>query len=233
MTGRSAGPSLRLALAIIAIGLAVGIPSAVKVIVPFGRDLVTAPAFATPGTAHLHLGTGRYSVFEHTGTTSQRSGFSVGEQGPVSLESGAVIVTDDAGQPLAVRQASGAETITRGSRVYTAAAEFDVERSGVYDVHVAETRGGQVIVARSLTDTFGAVAGWLVAGALAALALCLGFVLLIVGSIRRGRTQTPAAVTAGATGWVATAAPPGWYADPEGRPGLRYWDGAQWTDHRT
>ena len=25
--------------------------------------------------------------------------------------------------------------------------------------------------------------------------------------------------------------PPGWYADPSGQPGTRWWDGAQWTDH--
>jgi len=25
--------------------------------------------------------------------------------------------------------------------------------------------------------------------------------------------------------------PPGWYPDPSGVPGLRYWDGAQWTQH--
>ena len=24
----------------------------------------------------------------------------------------------------------------------------------------------------------------------------------------------------------------GWYADPSGQPGHRYWDGGQWTDHR-
>ena len=26
--------------------------------------------------------------------------------------------------------------------------------------------------------------------------------------------------------------PAGWYRDPEGREGLRYWDGMQWTEHR-
>lgn len=25
--------------------------------------------------------------------------------------------------------------------------------------------------------------------------------------------------------------PPGWYPDPSGAPGQRYWDGLQWTDH--
>jgi hypothetical protein len=26
--------------------------------------------------------------------------------------------------------------------------------------------------------------------------------------------------------------PPGWHPDPSGEPGLRYWDGARWTEHR-
>jgi hypothetical protein len=26
--------------------------------------------------------------------------------------------------------------------------------------------------------------------------------------------------------------PANWYPDPEGGPGLRYWDGTQWTEHR-
>ena len=27
--------------------------------------------------------------------------------------------------------------------------------------------------------------------------------------------------------------PPAWYADPENAQGMRYWDGAKWTEHRT
>ncbi|MGO8852570.1 MAG: DUF2510 domain-containing protein [Mycobacterium sp.] len=27
-------------------------------------------------------------------------------------------------------------------------------------------------------------------------------------------------------------APPGWYPDPSGPPGQRYWDGSNWTEHR-
>jgi len=35
----------------------------------------------------------------------------------------------------------------------------------------------------------------------------------------------------GGTGASGTGAPAGWYAEPSGRPGLRYWDGSAWTDH--
>lgn len=31
---------------------------------------------------------------------------------------------------------------------------------------------------------------------------------------------------------VADAPPAGWYPDPTGRDGLRWWDGLDWTDHR-
>jgi hypothetical protein len=30
---------------------------------------------------------------------------------------------------------------------------------------------------------------------------------------------------------VPVAAPPGWYTDPAGRPGTRWWDGYRWTEH--
>lgn len=30
---------------------------------------------------------------------------------------------------------------------------------------------------------------------------------------------------------MTTLPPAGWYADPAGAPGLRYWDGRQWTQH--
>lgn len=46
--------------------------------------------------------------------------------------------------------------------------------------------------------------------------------------------QTAAAPAAEATAEVAAAggaAPAGWYADPSARFELRYWDGAQWTEH--
>ena len=40
---------------------------------------------------------------------------------------------------------------------------------------------------------------------------------------------TPPTTPEGATGLPAAA----WYQDPENPSGMRYWDGAQWTEHRT
>ena len=46
-------------------------------------------------------------------------------------------------------------------------------------------------------------------------------------------TSTPFQATAQATTTTAssTAAPAAWYADPSKRFELRYWDGAEWTEH--
>jgi hypothetical protein len=46
-------------------------------------------------------------------------------------------------------------------------------------------------------------------------------------------TTTPFQVTAQATtaATSSTAAPAAWYADPSKRFELRYWDGAEWTEH--
>jgi hypothetical protein len=43
------------------------------------------------------------------------------------------------------------------------------------------------------------------------------------------RPQTPDAAPAAETGLPPAA----WYADPENPAGMRYWDGARWTEHRT
>jgi len=46
-------------------------------------------------------------------------------------------------------------------------------------------------------------------------------------------TTTPSQATAQATTQAtsSTAAPAAWYADPSKRFELRYWDGAEWTEH--
>jgi hypothetical protein len=42
---------------------------------------------------------------------------------------------------------------------------------------------------------------------------------------------TPVATTAASSTASSTAAPAAWYPDPSQRFELRYWDGAEWTEH--
>jgi hypothetical protein len=225
------GPSFRLYVIVIAIGLLVGIPSAIKVVVPFVGVIATSPTLNTPGTTSLDLKAGQYKVYERTGFTGGGSGFNFSNNNDVTLGVESVTVTSPDGSPIAMHRVAADETITRGSRVYTSALGFSIPRRGRYEVQVGNTQGGQIIVSRSIVDTFGAVAPWIATGALAVLTLLVGFTLLIVGSVRRGRTST-AVVIPGAQPWAATGPPPNWYPDPDGGPGVRYWDGARWTDHR-
>src|SRR5579864_7080806 len=46
----------------------------------------------------------------------------------------------------------------------------------------------------------------------------------------RHGTPVPGGASKGG-GHALAMTPPGWYPDPSGVPGLRYWDGAQWTQH--
>lgn len=44
---------------------------------------------------------------------------------------------------------------------------------------------------------------------------------------------TPESPTPAAAEAPAKLPPAAWYADPENATGMRYWDGAEWTEHRT
>ena len=69
----------------------------------------------------------------------------------------------------------------------------------------------------------GSVLGWFALTGLGGIVLFVGVVLLIVGSVRRGRARNA----------FAYAAPPspGWHPDPWGAARWRYWDGYRWTEH--
>jgi hypothetical protein len=54
----------------------------------------------------------------------------------------------------------------------------------------------------------------------------LALVILGIVAIVRNNSKVRRAAQSGAS------APPAWYPDPEYPGHVRYWDGAQWTDHR-
>jgi hypothetical protein len=236
-----AGPSFKLSVAIIVIGLLIGVPSTVKLVSPFVgavSDVVTSPIMATPGERHLTLKSGDYTIFERTGTRRGFGGISVSNAGRVTLRETDVVVIGPDESPVTTRTLYPDATTTRGTTIYTAAVGFHADRAGSYDIRVTQAGAGEVTVSRTTFDGLRRAGRWLALTTSAVLLLLLGFILLIVGSVRRGRT-TSAAPASGAWGTqpggyapAPAAAPPNWYPDPDGVSRLRYWDGTQWTEHR-
>src|SRR5437660_1693302 len=76
-----------------------------------------------------------------------------------------------------------------GGRIYTAVVQFRASVSGTYDIAV-ERPDSEVIIARSLGDTFRGFVWMAMVGAAGGLLIVVGVVLLIMGSVRRRRAAT-------------------------------------------
>jgi hypothetical protein len=159
-----------------------------------------------------------------------------GDYGPIHTSTtGFVTITPSdvqvrgAATPSAMRNVTGRQTITLGGDIYAGAVEFSVPSGGEYEVTVRGEGSGRAMLARSITDSLGSVALWAIAGAIAGLVAILGLVFVLVGDQRL--TAAGARLPLAAPMPMAYGPPPGWYADPTGTGGHRWWDGQQWTAH--
>ncbi|HZQ57974.1 MAG TPA: DUF2510 domain-containing protein [Acidimicrobiales bacterium] len=218
---RTPGPSLRVALGVLAVGLVLAVP-ATAVMVSRVVGTYTAPSMTTPTVARRHLSMGTWVIFERTGTRSGFGGVTVSRDNSVALRPSDVTVAGPDGNDLQVAFAADSETITRGSAIYSGALAFSVDTPGDYTVTV--TRPGlQVIVARSIREQLHGFLGLFAVAALGGLLVLTGLVLVVVGAVRRGRAPSRPGP------WGGT--PAGWYPDPSGQARVRWWDGARWTEH--
>ncbi len=221
---KAPGPSLRIAILLIVAGVALAIPTFMVGIIPIVRDVASPLRFETPGPVDVHLGKGTWEIYENTGSASIGSSFSTDDT--VTITPADVTVTAVAGARVEVfERGSTVESRTTSGRRYVGAVRFTTPASGDYLVTVRTTSPQSVLVARPLTFTIRKAIVWFVLMGTGGILTAVGIVLLIVGSVRRGRARrTP-------TYAYAAPVPPGWHPDPGGSAQLRYWDGYRWTEH--
>ena len=222
---RPPGPSLRLSLILVVAGLALAIPTLIAGIVPIVRSVTASARFEVPNHVQVHLGRGTYMVYEDTGTTSIGSAFSNDDSVTISPDD--INVTTTAGAEVRVFDRGDVrETINSGERRFVGAARFTTPAVGDYVVEVRSATPKEVLISRPLTATVRSVLGWFALAGGGGVVFVVGIVLLIVGSVRRGRMRTALAYAP-----YAAPVPAGWHPDPSGSGRLRYWDGYRWTEH--
>jgi hypothetical protein len=209
------GPSLKVALATIALGALIAVPSMVIVGVR-GARTINAPSVATPGITQRQLSRGRWFVFERTGSRSGPGGFNFTQNGAPDLTPDQLKVTGPDGMTLAVSAVTVNDTLTKTTSIYTAAVQFDVPSGGRYTIEIDTATAGAVVITRSLGDTFRSILAPLGVAALGGLLGATGVVLLIVGTVRRSRTHRLTPATAGGGDWLAGPAGGAWTAGAPG-----------------
>ena len=213
------GPGLGVSIGLMVLGAVIGIASIVAITVPLVRTF-SASAHSVPSRFPIHLRHTSYTVFERT---SEDSGFSFGVRptGRVTIEPSQVTVTAPDGRPVFVYPARNRETMSRGSDDYTSAVQFDAPTGGTYEVRVSSRTPTAVIVTRPLRDVVRSVLVWFGTGAVGAIIVIAGLVMLIVGITRRSRARRATQAGWGQPAWGAQY-PPQPYGPPPQYPPAPY-----------
>ena len=172
-TGRTA---VRVGLVLTIGGLVLTILGFVMAVVSVAGAL-RGPSLVVPGTTTVHLDPGTKAIYEETFSFS-------------GITPSDVTITGPKGD-VRVRAVGGSQTITVNGTSYRARAEFDVDKSGDYRIEITGVPPTEVILGDLVTDTFKRAAPWLILGFVAGIAMVVGFIVLIVGLVRRSRAKRP------------------------------------------
>jgi hypothetical protein len=201
---RAPGPRLLISFIVMGAGFLIGLVAVVAIALPFANTL-TSKEYPVPGTITLNLHEARYTVYQFTGTRSLFGGES--NSGAYRIAPSAVTVTAPDGSTVPVSYTTRDEVLTRGSRQYQGALDFDAPAKGHYVIVFDRSAPSTfVVVSRSVEDVLRSVVGWFALGALGGVVLVAGVIMLIVGIVRRGRAKRMMYA-----GW---GAPPQWGPGP-------------------
>ena len=214
-----AGAPVVAAVIWLALGLFLGFRSLSRQVEGFQRVPI-------PGQAAVSLAEpGGYTVyFEGLGASDEQ----------VPIPPHRLLLTTADGEEVPVHPYGGSATYGFGGHSGRAVATFHIEEPGRFLLQTeGESQGGEanLAVGRSVGLAIFRTVTQPIARALV-LSLA-GAVLAVVVAVRRNRARRmlPAAAAQPAGSWGQGPVAAGWFADPDRRHELRYWDGQRWTEH--
>ena len=184
--------AVRIGLILLAFSIVVGIFATVMLVLGFARGL-DGPTVAAPGTTKVHLDAGTKAIYEE------------GYSSYYGITPADVTVTGPKGNQLTIRTVGGSQTLTINGTYYLAKAQFDADQAGDYTIEITGVEPTRAMVGTLVTDLFKSVAVWFFLALFCGLLLVIGFIVLIVGLVRRSRAKRPP----GGPGF-----PPGPYGGP-------------------
>jgi hypothetical protein len=205
---RAPGPSLRLSIPLLALGVVAAIVAGVGLANGLVHTLDNATLVSGPGTVQVQCRAGSYLLYVESGTPS------------VSGAPSSVVVTAPDGATVPLQAQAATETVTRYGQRFSGQLGFNVVNPGSYTVAL-HTAGADLVVAPSFTTIARENLGWDILLLVGLLVGLTGLTLLVIRLVQRSRSRRRVAAFPGGP-W---GAPPGWsgHQGPPRGPGQPGW----------
>ena len=187
-----------------AILMGVGVLAAVV----FGLIAVVAAASAlrpateaqTPSEFKVYLATGKWELFELTGSIHSTSlgffSYTAEERNAPDIDPSLITVLDPGGRtsPLGDSYGNGTlQTYTRGQGIYTGVVSFTAPAAGYYTFSIRSPGPDEVLISRPVLNAITSPLPWFIVAVAGAIVFTVGLVLFIVDLDRRRKAAVAAA----------------------------------------